>query len=122
MMAMPCDRHTLNRVIQEVLRAQALVIPCPHGTVGREFCWQCGETGPDYCDDLNAVLAALDALGLQWTRYDNGGWHVAVGPEDLEAGEWPEGIPLADGQPDTIATALVQSALRVLDAAGHTAG
>jgi hypothetical protein len=37
--------------------------------------------------------------------------------------EWPEGIPLADGHPDTIATALVQSALRALDAmAGHAAG
>ena len=40
--------------------------------------------------------------------------------------EWPEGIPLADGQPDTIATALVQSALQVswadVKMAGHPAG
>ena len=123
MTTMPTDRDALNDAFRAaVFRAETRETDPP--AVLDALYLRLLQT--DYCESLPATVAALGALGLQWTRYYYDGWHVAVGPEGVEAGKWSEGIPLADGQPGTIATALVQSALRVswadVKMTGHTAG
>ena len=120
MTTMPTDRDALNDAFRAaVFRAKTRETDPP--AVLDALYLRLLQT--DYCESLPATVAALGALGLQWTRYYYDGWHVAVGPEGVEAGDWPEGILLVDGEPATLAQALVQSALQLLELkAGHTAG
>jgi hypothetical protein len=108
----PTDRNALNRALQEALRTQGLVVPCPHGTVGREYCWQCGETGPDYCGSLDAADGALTTLGLEWGKFKRGVSVWREGHDDTAYGT------AEDNTPGAFATALVQAAVQVLTSDG----
>ena len=115
------DRDALNRALHAYV-LEGKYPPEKRDVPPEVFArWHCYPN--DYCRSLQATVAALGALGLQWTRYYYDGWHVAVGPDGVEAGDWPEGILLVDGEPATLANALVQSALQALELkAGHAAG
>ena len=66
----------------------------------------------DYCTNLNAIVDALNALGLSWG--------VATGPNPISCAFVTDGVkscevPSTDDSSAALATALVQGALKVLE-------
>lgn len=89
------------------------MVPCPHGAVGREYCWQCGETDPDYSGNMNATIDALNALGLWWSYSPDGALpDVSVWPIGQKA--LAEHADPDDYTPAALATAIVQAVVQVL--------
>lgn len=69
---------------------------------------------PDYHGGLNGALTALTALGLEWTRYYDDGWKIAVGPKGLEPGDRSGGITPEDDTPAALAAAWVRAVLAMV--------
>ena len=66
----------------------------------------------DYCTNLNAIVDALNALGLSWG--------VATGPNPISCAFVTDGVkscevPSTDDSSAALATALVQAALALLE-------
>ncbi len=103
------------------------MVPCPHGAVGRECCWPCGKTGPDYCGDMNAAIDALKALRLGYSVDALAGVpHVTVTDRVYRMADLSEGaapmrakmVTIEDATPAALATALVQATVQVLESDG----
>ena len=97
------DRDALNRALTGKLfeHGHAFMIPLQAIEPGRS-------ATVDFCGSLDAAVAALIALGLQWQK--TGVKTVAV----WRYGEHAEIQPADDATPAALATAFVQAALKVL--------
>ena len=118
------DRAALNRALAEQLeaadRADLAYEPwttcpeCKQDDIRQPTdCPRCGaemvRTPRAFCTDLNAAVTALNALGLEW--YKVGARTVGVFPRSRIANAMEDAC---DAAPASLATALVQAALRVL--------
>ena len=98
---MRTDQDALNRALEERVRNQ---VPFERwGTFSQR----------DYCGSLDAAVAALNALGLEWSKSDGEPPKIYViwrKPSSESCTAWA-----VDHSPAALATALVRAALEVLN-------
>ena len=69
----------------------------------------------DYCTNLNAIVDALNALGLRWWYTGAGGWVIPSLSDGSYSINGQQPFTVSDrATPAALATALVRAALKVL--------